>query len=170
VPVITQGLLGPTLLTQGYGPAAVTRTRFVDEDLRLYLLTLVPDPGVVVEKGKIAATQPRRRVYMQRGSTNRDVTVAGAGLLYETYFDIEVASLEDDADAQAICQHLKEGPGPDPLSPLPGLNGFRGTWGGHYIHGAFVSDHEDDYQPRLLDADEGYFIAAFRLLVIHEAA
>jgi hypothetical protein len=30
----------------------------------------------------------------------------------------------------------------------------------------FVSDHTDEYEPRLLDADEGYTIATFQVEVI----
>jgi len=51
-----------------------------------------------------------------------------------------------------------------------GLNGYRGPLiqTGVFCHGAFVEDHSDDYVPKLLDADEGYFIASFQLMIVHE--
>jgi hypothetical protein len=53
---------------------------------------------------------------------------------------------------------------------MTGLNGLRGALGnsGIFCHGAFVEDHTDDYVPKMLDADEGYFTAAFQVHMIHE--
>ncbi len=51
---------------------------------------------------------------------------------------------------------------------VQGLNGYRGAIASGYIHGAIVSDQSDDYQPKLLDADEGYAVASFQVTVIHE--
>ena len=49
-----------------------------------------------------------------------------------------------------------------------GLDGFRGVFGGTTALGIFVADHVDDYQPAMLDADEGYDLATFQATVIHQ--
>ena len=49
-----------------------------------------------------------------------------------------------------------------------GLNGFRGTSGNTFFHGVLCNDQNDDYQPKMLDADEGYAVVSFQALVIHE--
>ena len=150
----------------------------IDEDLLVFLKTLLPagptDLGGVdlsatpIEKGKISQSQPATRIYYQRAEANRDIDLSGAGMLYETSFDVECAALNDDGTCQVLAQALKEGP----RAATKGLNGYRGAIGsgGNFCHGAFVADHSDDYEPKLLNADEGYSVAAFRVLIIHEAA
>lgn len=138
----------------------------VDEDLRTYLATLLPTGRTIpVEKGKVSMTQPPLRVYFDRADANRDVDQGGQGGLYETWFDIEVAALDDEASPVTIAQGIKDGVG-----AVLGLNGFRGTMANTFVHGAFAFDQNDDYQPRVLDADEGYYVSAFRLQVIHDTA
>lgn len=150
----------------------------IDQDLRAFLITLLPAAatdvggvaltGTPVEKGKASATQTPPFVQYQRADANRDVFLDGSGQLYETDFDVECYAL-DEATAQALAQAFKEGPNAN----TAGLNGFRGTWGsgpGTFIHGSFAQDHSDDYEPKLLDADEGYSVASIRVHVIHDTA
>jgi hypothetical protein len=140
----------------------------IDEDLRTFMATLVP-ANTVIEKGWIDQTAtPAKRIFYQRSEANHEVDLAGNGLLYETLFDVEVAALEDDATCQTLAQDLKGGPDAN----THGLNGYRGRMGdantGTFTQYVCTSDHSDSYEPRLLDADEGYSIASFQVLVIHE--
>jgi hypothetical protein len=142
----------------------------IEEDLRTYLATLLPTVPVdlsatPIEKGRVSQSQPSPRVHFQRAESNRDVDLSGSGMLYETAFDVEVGAVNDDPTCQTIAEALKEG-----QTGAGGLNGYRGAMGGNFCHGAFVSDHADDYEPKLLDADDGWNIAAFRVLVIHQSA
>lgn len=150
----------------------------IDEDFRTFLLTLLPtltsDVGGVnlsttpIEKGKSSSVQTPPIIVYQRSESNRDLFLDGTGQLYETAFDVECYAL-DEPTAQVLAQAIKEGPN----AGIHGANGFRGTWGsgpGTFIHGAFAQDHSDDYQPKLLDADEGYSVASLQVQVIHETA
>lgn len=128
----------------------------IDTDFRGKLVALLPT-GTTAEKGFISAGQPTTRVYFQRANENQEVFQSGAAQNKETIFDVEVAVLNDDAAVQSLADTLKSA-----------LNGFQGAFGNGntWALGMFVSDHSDDYQPRLLDADEGYEIATFQVMVI----
>lgn len=47
----------------------------------------------------------------------------------------------------------------------PGLNGYQGTVGGTIFLGVFTQDQSDQYEPKLLDEDEGYFVGSFQAQV-----
>jgi hypothetical protein len=49
-----------------------------------------------------------------------------------------------------------------------GLHGWRGPIGNSVILGTFVRDHSDDYSPKMLDSDEGYFVATFQATVVSQ--
>ncbi len=51
---------------------------------------------------------------------------------------------------------------------VSGLDGYRGSAASTWIHGVSVADQSDEYQSRMLDADEGYAVASFQMQVIHD--
>jgi hypothetical protein len=111
-----------------------------------------------IEKGVVSSGQPPTRVYFQRQTENQDLFQNGSACNKTTVFDVEVAALNDDATTQSMADTLKNA-----------LNGFQGAFGSannSWALGMFVSDHTDEYEPRLLDADEGYTIATFQVEVI----
>ena len=128
----------------------------IDEDFRTALVSLLP-AGTTIEKGTISDERPTTRVYYQRSQANQDTHLNGDQGLTTTVFDVEVAALADDATAQSLAGTIKAA-----------LNGSRGVMGASSSAlGVFVADHADDYQPRGVDADDGYCVAAFQVSVIH---
>ena len=137
----------------------------IDEDF-LYMLqnsiTGVPS-GTAVEKGVVSEEMPSTRIYFQRSDSEQDLMLNGNQALTTTVFDVEVAALDDNA-VQPLAKSLKDV-----------LNGYMGAFGSNYADtanhsvalGMFVSDHSDDYQPRVVDADDGYHVAAFQTKIIH---
>ena len=146
----------------------------IDEDF-LYKLqaisqTVYPD-GVAIEKGDISTERMPTRIYFDRSDSEQDLMLNGDQGLTTTVFNVEVASLTIDTttpNGDAIVQPLTK-----TLKDV--LNGFRGAFGSnaadtnyHSVSlGMFVSDHADDYQPRGVDADDGYFVAAFQVKIVH---
>ncbi len=130
----------------------------IDEDFRQKLLTYAV--GLPVEKGKVSEDQPQAlRVEFERGESNTETYTSGAGALTETLFDVEVQGTSP-APVQALVAQVKA----DQVNG--GLNGFAGAMGASTVLGCWVMDHDDDYQPKLLDADEGFYVATFRVQVI----
>jgi hypothetical protein len=131
----------------------------IDQDFRTKLLALLAADfeDVPVEKGKVSEDKAQPWVYYQRGGGDQDTDLDGTkSSIRETWFDIEVAGLDDDA-VQPVADALKDG-----------LNGFRGSMGSSTVLGAFWESHSDDYAPKHLDADEGFYLATFRAQVIHK--
>lgn len=130
----------------------------IDEDFRTKLLSYTA--GAPVEKGKVSEDQPQAlRVEFERGESNTDTYTSGGAGLTETLFDVEVQGTSP-GPVQALVALVKS----DALSG--GLNGFSGAMGASTVLGCWVMDHDDDYQPKLLDADEGFYVATFRVQVI----
>lgn len=71
-----------------------------------------------------------------------------------TSFNVEAISDALD-ESQSIADLLKAR-----------LNKYRGTFADSTVKGIFVTDHNDDYYPRGLGADEGRHVAALRVEVI----
>lgn len=119
-----------------------------------------------VEKGRVDADQvPTTRIQYQRATEDQETFLDGATPgLGDVTFDVEIQALNDD-DTQLIVAALKA------IQPT-GLNGFRGLIGGSTIwaHGIFIGDHGDEYQPRLLNADEGYSVSTFQAQVLFDEA
>lgn len=128
----------------------------IDEDFRTKLTQLLP-AGTPIEKGLVSEEALPTRVYYQVATSNQDTDLDGTQGLSETAFDVECAALSDDATAQTLAAAVKSA-----------LNGFHGKFGASSVAlGMFVSDHADDYQPRGVDADDGYHVAAFQVTVNH---
>lgn len=128
----------------------------IDEDFRTKLKSYADAFNVPVEKDKVSEEQPRFRVEFERAESNPETFTNGAALAGESIFDVEVAGQAPD---KAMVQNLAD-------AIKAGLNGFSGTVGGTVFLGAWVSDHSDDYEPHLLDYDDGTFTASFRVQVI----
>ena len=131
----------------------------IDEDFRTALVGLLPS-GTPIEKGVIGDEQTPTRVYYQRSSGNQDVYLDGAPGLTTTVFDVEAAALADDTTVQSLMATIKT------MHGYP-ANGVALTHGTSSILGIFVADHADDYQPRGVDADDGYVVAAVQISVTH---
>ncbi len=125
-----------------------------DEDFYARLKTLIAAYSTSVEKSKVSEEQPPARVEYERAEQNTDTFLNGAAGLTETLYDVEVGGPDDNA-VQIQAAAIKAG-----------LNGFSGAMGSTVALGCWVSDHSDDYEPHLLDADEGTYLATFRVQVI----
>ncbi len=125
----------------------------IDEDFRTLLAANVPN-GTVIEKGTISAEQIPTRVYYQRSAATTDLFLNKSLGITETVFDVEIAARDDDATVQTLADAVKTA-----------LNGYQGTTGSTGVLATFVADHADDYQPRGVDADDGYDVAAFQVTV-----
>lgn len=125
----------------------------IDEDFRTLLAANAPG-GTTIEKGTISEEQIPTRVYYQRSAATTDLFLDKSVGITESVFDVEVATLNDDATTQSIAAQIKTA-----------LNGYQGTTGSTGVLATFVADHADDYQPRGVDADDGYTVAAFQVTV-----
>lgn len=125
----------------------------IDEDFRTYLVAQSIPNGTPVEKGKISMEQATTRVLFQRAEENDDLFLNGSNGLQTVIFDVECGA-RDEATAQNMASTLKTA-----------LNGHQGALGNSAALGIFVEDHSDEYQPMMLDSDEGYDIATFRAVV-----
>lgn len=135
----------------------------IDEAFRAKIVALLPAgyTEVPVQKGKISATQPETRIQFDRATEDQETFLDGSTVgLGDVTFDVEIQALSDD-DTQAIVAGIKG------MQPA-GLNAFRGLVSGIFIHGIFTGDHGDQYQPRLLSADEGFSVATFQAQVIFD--
>lgn len=118
---------------------------------KIKTLTLLP-----VEQGKIDFDKPGSRVWFQRSSSNTDLFCNGKPSMFDDVFMVEVITEDIDA-TQLQADKIKAG-----------LNGFRGVLFGEfrYILGMFVSDAADEYEPKNLSADEGFFVQAFEVRIL----
>ncbi len=146
----------------------------IDEDF-LYKLDAIcrtpyPD-GIAIEKGDVSVERTPTRIFFDRSDSEQDLMLNADQGLTTTIFNVEVASLAVDSaipSGDAVVQPLTK-----TLKDV--LNGFRGAFGSNFADtsyhsvslGMFVSDHADDYQPRGVDADDGYFVAAFQVKIVH---
>jgi acylphosphatase len=126
----------------------------IDESFAKHLRTLTTVP---VEKGFVSDDKEPPWVYFQRALSNTETDLKGeVSTLTDTTFDVEVVGEDDDA-VQTLAAALKAA-----------LNGYRGTMQGAVVLGAFVADHTDDYRPKSVDSDDGYFLAAFQVEMTHK--
>ncbi len=146
----------------------------IDEDFlyKVQTITQTYTPtGIAVEKGDISSERTPTRIFFNRSDSEQDLMLNGDQALTTTVFNVEVASLAADSTAAS---------GDDVVQPLTktlkdALNGFRGAFGSNFADndyhsvslGMFVSDHSDDYEPRGVDADDGYCVAAFQVKIVH---
>jgi len=126
----------------------------IDIDLRSYLATNL---GIGVEQNKIAEDYNTSPALMfQRRPSTQDLFLNGTPSINETNFDIEIYGIDIDAVETTT----------DTAKTL--LNGFKGTMGSTFVLGAFVTDHEDDYTPKVeLQNDEGLNVCTFALQIIY---
>ena len=128
----------------------------IGEDIRTFIIgstsvashfDAITAPGVV-EQNKIRQEAPSPRIWYQRDTEEEQVDLTGAGGLVESTWDIEVHSTDDDARFD-IADALKAR-----------MNGYFGTFGSRKVQGVFIKDHEDDYIPRGVGSEEGFYVAA----------
>ena len=95
-------------------------------------------------------------VWFSRANTEDvDTLDAAAGEQpFVTAFNVEAIS-DDIGEAQDLAAALKSR-----------LNKYRGAFADVTVKGIFVTDHNDDYYPRGLGADEGRHVAALRVEII----
>lgn len=112
--------------------------------------------GSRMSQGVAPEQLPVPYVWYSRASTeDLDTLDASPGEApFSTSFDIEAISDELD-EAQDIAAALKAR-----------LNKYRGAFADSSVKGIFVTDHNDDYYPRGLGADEGRHVAALRVEII----
>jgi hypothetical protein len=131
------------------------------EGLRSHLieeLTTLPDaerPGII-QYGKIDQTAGTTRVWYQRRSEDNAKNSSGVTLLEQTYIDLEVMS-KDGELALEIAAEIKSI-----------LHGHKGLIGDTFrALEVWVLDAADDYEPRGQNDDEGLYVVALDIHVIH---
>jgi len=123
------------------------------ENLRTELVQIVGN-DVPVEQGKISEeTEADPRVFFQRDSEQADVLIGGGPGLNEAHFSVEIFGT-DVAEVQALAEQMRA------LADDGGLNGKHGFFGLGEVLGVYVTDQDDDYEYRGMDADEGWHAAA----------
>ncbi len=123
------------------------------ENLRTELVQIVGN-DVPVEQGKISEeTEADPRVFYGRVSEQAEVFVGGQGGLGEAHFTVEIFGT-DVAEVQDMAGRIRA------LAGDNGLNGKHGYFGLDEVLGVYVTDQDDDYEYRGMDADEGWHAAA----------
>lgn len=126
----------------------------IDLQQQIQFLTFGQYP---VEQNKIAEdyTTAPAIMFMKRDS-NQDLFADGVPGLTYTEYDVEIYGEDIDA-VDSVTETLRLA-----------LNGFRGQMGLTFVLGSFVSDHADDYTPKIeLATDEGLNVQTFALQIIH---
>lgn len=110
-----------------------------------------------IEQNKIAEDYNSSPAIMFiRRNAVTDLFLNGNTGLNETEYDVEVYGTDVDAVDTAV-ELIR-----------PALNGFRGVMGFTTVLGSFVTDHADDYTPKVeLNTDEGLHVQTFALKFIH---
>lgn len=128
----------------------------IGEDIRAFIVgstsiaihfTAIGKLGVV-EQNKIRQEAPQPRIWFQRDSETEETDLSGTGGLVESRWNVEVHTEEDDKRFD-IADAIKRR-----------LNGYYGTFGGRTVQGIFIEDHDDDYFPRGVGAEDGLYVAA----------
>ena len=110
-----------------------------------------------VEQNKIAEDYSVAPAIMfVRRNQVQDLFLNGNIGINESEYDIEIYGTDIDA-VDAAAELLR--------TPL---NGFTGNMGLTFVYAAFVTDHSDDYTPKVeLQTDEGLHVQTFALRLIH---
>lgn len=125
----------------------------IDTGFVEYLGTLTDAP---VQQNTISEDYAKPFVWFRRRSANVPLYLDGTPYtIKETFFDVEVIG-EDLDEVQELTETLKLA-----------LNGHRGTWDGTVVAGCWVSEHNDDYIYKNMDADAGLHVASFETRVMH---
>lgn len=134
------------------------------ENLRTYLIReeVLDDHSElgVIEQNKSTLPEdlPPQRIVLKRGSHKKDLDLSGNALLETTKINCECIS--ENIEAAMILA--------DDVKNL--LHGVQGTMGAHCVASIFVTDHNDDYEPYSLSEDEGNFVAALEIEIVHTDA
>jgi hypothetical protein len=106
----------------------------------------------VVEQDTLREHPPDPRIWFVRAGEEEELDLSGEGGLLETHWDIEVHSADQDA-AKDIARRLRKR-----------LRGYRGTFGStsYSIMGAFVEDHDNDYDWRGVASEAVNYVSAMR--------
>jgi len=131
------------------------------EDLRTFLLADATILATVSTRcGQVRAMQDWAEPFLlffrtgTDGDTERTLNQSVGTKPFREFFDLECVSdnLDEAADlAERIKTYADQ---------------FSGTFGGTTIQGMFVTDHDDDYQPRGISDDEAQFVNALRVELI----
>lgn len=125
----------------------------IDENFYSLLATLASP--YAVEEAKVSEFQGQTRVWFQRSGEKTERHLDGSAGLTTTEFDVEVHST-DISTSQDLADALKAG-----------LDAYYGTMGAQAVDGIFVEDHDDNYVPKGLMGDAGFFVPALKVTVMH---
>ncbi len=132
----------------------------VDENFVVALASVLPN-GTVIEESTISEDKAQTRVWFRRADEETELHLDGTEGLTTTEFDVEVHSTDID-EAQELAAAIKAPVARD------GLHGFQGTMGDMEVAGVFVSNQDDSYQPKGLNADDGFFVPALKVKVMFD--
>lgn len=107
----------------------------------------------VVEQNRIPQDPPKPRIWFQRNAEVKEPDLGGTVSHGESTWDIECIS-EDVDGSLDIATEVKNA-----------LNAHRGAFGANSIQGAFVFDHDDNYEVKGLGGDTGTFVAALSVTI-----
>ena len=106
------------------------------------------------------ATEGAYIVFFRRGTEGEHaIDDAPGNEPFRQYFDVEIYGT-DIAEVDQLAETLKSG-----RAEFSGYNLYRGNFGQGKVQGVFVTDHNDDYQPRLSMSDEGLHAAFLDLQI-----
>lgn len=128
------------------------------ENLRTEILAATPLIGTRCHKNHVPQSQGKiyPRVWYQRTSKTDDPDLDGTvGGLIEELYDIEVMSEEAD-EAETVADTIRTA-----------LHAKQGTFGAGTIKACFVSDVDDNYEPRGIGSDDGINIVALQVRILH---
>lgn len=120
----------------------------IDLDLYTKLATLAP--SAAIQQDNISEDKGATRIAFLRQATDLDLMLNGDSAITTVTYLVEVGA--EDIDA---CQTVKD--------QIRALNGFVGTMGSTIVKGAFVNDITGEYIPKMLNADEGFYIEALEI-------
>ena len=133
----------------------------LDEDLRTEIIAASTTLGTRVHQNIVPEHQGNTfpRCWFQRISQEDLLAVDGSRIdLKRTEYTVEFISEDIDeaiAAANAVAEHTDQG----------GLLAKRGTFGAGTVQGVFITDQDDDYQPRGIGADEGAHVSALAITI-----
>lgn len=131
----------------------------VSEDVRSFMLADASIAGLVgtrVHKNHVPQDGDTPYVSYFRGGVEYENTtdVSAGGDPFRQFFDIESVS-DDVSEADTLADYVRNR-----------FANYRGAFGDGTVQACFVSDHDDDYIPRNVDADSGLHVATIRVEVI----
>lgn len=138
----------------------------IGEDLRTYVVASTTVNAII--GGSTASTLARMfqshvpegaaypLIWFERASENDELGLDGSSGPKESIWDFECLTEDEANHAVVLADAVKAR-----------LHGYQGTMGNAVCKAAFVEDHDDDYQVKAIDSDEGRHLSALQVTVFY---